>query len=288
MSADNFIIKHWQAELQVFQQNLLSLKEQINPEPVHDLRVAVKKLSSYLKLYSILFNEKNVKDAFAKTKELFSVLGRHRNIEISKQLLLSLTGNNKSVLNSVFIYLQLLQEQVIPYGQQSLLQYEKTGLDELTNQVEQDIQTLDTEETKNKVKDIIISSLENFKHDLKHFEKKSHLIRKSLKDIFYWLKILPEGFVLTKSMIKTIDKILDHLGNIQDHEVVITNLRNYRKTILSNALMEFDMIKKIEASAAKKKDGFSKKAHKMTQELLSKIHKKNKSDKGRLSAPGGS
>ena len=288
MPADNFIIKHWQAELQVFQQNFLLLKEQINAEPVHDLRVAIKKLRSYLNLYGVLFKEKNFKDAFAKTKELFSVLGRHRNIEISKQLLLSLTGNNKSSLNSVFIYLQLLEEQVIPYCRQSLLQYEKTGLDELTNQIEQDIQTLDIDETKNKVKDIIISSLENVKHDLKHFEKKSHLIRKSLKDIFYWLKILPEEFVLTKSRIKTIDKILDHLGNIQDHEVMITNLKNYRKTILSNALVEFDVVKKIEANATAKKDGFLKKADKMTEELLSKIHKKNKSDKSRLSAPGGS
>jgi len=279
MPADNFIIKHWQAELQVFQQNFLLLKEQINAEPVHDLRVAIKKLRSYLNLYTILFKEKNFKDAFEKTKELFSVLGRHRNIEISKQLLLSLTGNNKGSLNSVFIYLQLLEEQVIPYCRQSLLQYEKIGLDELTNQIEQDIQTLDIDKAKNKVKDIIISSLENVKHDLKHFEKKSHLIRKSLKDIFYWLKILPEEFVLTKPRIKTIDKILDHLGNIQDHEVIITNLRNYRKTILSNALVEFDVVKKIETNATKKKDEFLKKAHKMTEELLSEIHKKNKATK---------
>jgi CHAD domain-containing protein len=273
MPGDNFIVRHWQAELLVFDKNLLLLKEQINPEPVHDLRVAVKKLRSYLKLYTILFNGKDSGKAFEKTKELFSVLGKQRNIEISKQLLLLLTDKNKSVLNSLFIYLQLLQEQSTQYCQQALQQYEKTNLDELTTQLEQDTQSLNTEDLANKIKDIIISSLQNVKRNLKHFQKKSHLIRKLFKDIFYWIKILPEGFVFTKSEIKTINKILDHLGNIQDHEVLLINLKNFRKIILSNSLAEYDLIKKIEGRAKKKKDNLLEKANRITEELIEKTVK---------------
>jgi CHAD domain-containing protein len=276
MPSDNFIVRHWQAELQIFHQNFLLLKEQMNPEPIHDLRVSVKKLRSYLKLYIVLFKKEDTEELFAKTKELFSVLGKHRNIEMSKQLLLSFADKNNPVVNSLFVYLQLLQDQISQYCQQVLQQYETTSLDELTSQLEQAFEGIGTEETANKVKDMILSSLQSIKHNLKHFKNKSHLVRKRLKDVLYWLKISPDDLVFTKSGIKTIDKILDHLGNVQDYEVLITNLKNFQKTILANSLVEYDLIKKIRNKAKKKKDILLRKANEITKELISKVPKKEK------------
>src|SRR4030095_4329144 len=123
MPADNSIVRHWQTELKVFDQNLLLLKEQLSPDAIHDLRVAVKKLRSYLKLWAILFNKKHEKDSFETTNQLFSILGKHRNIEISKGLLPSFINKNQRVPESLLVYIHLLQEQVIPYCQQALRQY---------------------------------------------------------------------------------------------------------------------------------------------------------------------
>jgi vacuolar-type H+-ATPase subunit H len=61
------------------------------------------------------------------------------------------------------------------------------------------------------------------------------------------------------------------LGNIQDHEVLITNLKNFRKAILSDAMKEYDMIKKMEGKAEKKKDDLLEKANELTQELIASI-----------------
>ena len=273
MPGDNPLLRHWQTEIRVFQKNFSLLNEQMNVEAIHDLRVAIKKLRSYFKLYAALFKKKNTEELFTGTKKIFSVLGRHRNIEMSKQLLLSFAGKNKQVLDPLLVYLQLLQDQISDYGRQVLQQYETKDLNDLTNELEQDFQDFNIEEILNKVKEIMTSSIENIKRDLKHFKNRSHLIRKHLKDIFYWSKIFDDEVVFTKSQIKTIDKILDLLGSIQDHEVLVTNLKYFRKNILSGGLTEYDLIKKIETGVEKKKERLLERANKMTEELMLKFHK---------------
>src|SRR5215831_4740314 len=95
MAQDNPILRHWHLELHVFSKNFSVLQQQMNVDAVHDLRVAVKKLRCYFRLYLALSSQKRDKVAFAATRELFSVFGRHRNIEISRKLLVSFAGKNK-------------------------------------------------------------------------------------------------------------------------------------------------------------------------------------------------
>jgi len=106
------------------------------------------------------------------------------------------------------------------------------------------------------------------KHDLKHFNERSHLVRKELKNIFYWAKIFEDDGLLTKAQMRSIDKILEHLGNIQDHEVMIANLKNFRKTILSKGVEEYEFIKKIELRAQRKKNVLLEKAQHATEQLV--------------------
>lgn len=273
MPGDNPILRHWHTELGVFQKNLSLLNEHMNVEAVHDLRVAIKKLRSYFKLYLALFKKKNNGELFGETKKLFSVLGRHRNIAMSKQLLLSFTGKDKQVSDLVLLHLQLLQDQIGEYGLQVLHQYEKKNLDDLTNELDQSFQNINTEESVNSVKNVIRSSMENIKRDLKHFKSRSHLIRKHLKDIFYWSKIFDDDVVSTKLQIKAMDKVLDLLGNIQDHAILVTNLKYFRKTILSSGLREYDVLKKIETRVERKKERLLERANKMTEELMLKFPK---------------
>jgi CHAD domain-containing protein len=271
MPGDHFIMRHWQVELQHFNQNLLLLREQINPEPIHDLRVAVKKLRSYIKLYAMLCNRKEVEEMLVNTKALFAVLGKHRNIEITRELLLQFSVKEKAGLSSLLLYLQLLQDQIAPFCQQAIQQYQKKELDDLTDLLQQDFANSNVEGVAAKVKEVITSAVESIKRDLKHFKKKSHLIRKRLKDIFYWSNMFETEVFFTKRQLKRLDKILDYLGNIQDHEVMITNLKNFRKTILPGNATEYNSIKKIEATADKKKEIFSGKANRATKELVEEI-----------------
>jgi len=278
MPDENPILIYWRSELEVFTKNLLSLKEQINEEAIHDLRVAIKKLRSCFKTYSALINKKPQKELPAGVSSLFSILGRHRNIEMSKKLLLPLGGKNANLLKPILVYLQLLQDQASEYSRPSIQQFQLGRLETLTNQIGTGLEHLNKEEILSKTNEIVDSSLKKVEDDLKHFKEKSHLVRKKLKDVFYQSKMFHGKSLLTKPQLKTLDTILDHLGNIQDHEVLILNLKNFRKTILSNKMKEYSMIKRIEERAKKKKDELLEKAYRSTEELISDYKKEDVKD----------
>ncbi len=268
MPDDNPILRHWQIELKVFNKNLSILQQQLDTDAIHDLRVAIKKLRSYFKLYVTLFDKKDIGNHFSKTKELFSVLGKHRNIEMSRQLVLLSAEKNKQSLNSLLAYLEMLQNQTGKYCRQTIEHYEKTDLNDLTIRMRTDFKNYSIEETSDKLRGQIEISFERIKHDLKHFKEKSHVVRKELKDIFYRLKIFENDSPAITAQIEAIDKILNHLGDTQDNEVLATNLKNFRKTILPRENPEYDAIKKTETQAKNKKDTFLNKADKMTHRLL--------------------
>lgn len=272
MTGENAILRHWHAELQVFHQNFSLLERQMDQEAIHDLRVAIKKLRSYMRLHEGLFNKKQPQEMIAAIKEVFSVFGRHRNIDVARRLLLAFPGNNKLGSSALLVYLQLLQDQVTPYCQQSIRNFDTQRLDNFTEELHKDTQNLTGAETVAMVQDMVVSSVKTVKHDLKHFRNKSHLVRKRLKDIFYWSKIFDQTVFFTATELKKLNKILDHLGSIQDHEVLITNLKNFRKTILSSALEEYVVIQQMEARVKRKKEVLLEKAKKMTEEVILKDH----------------
>src|SRR6186997_2454292 len=87
MPAPIFILLHWKKQQRIFFQNLAILRKLPDDKAIHDLRVAVKKLRSYLKLLTILFKKIEEEPGFEKTGQLFKVLGKHRDIEMGLLLL---------------------------------------------------------------------------------------------------------------------------------------------------------------------------------------------------------
>ena len=264
---------YWRSELQVFNKNLLSLQQQINEEATHDLRVAIKKLRSCFKIYSDLIEKKHKKELPADFESLFSILGKQRDLEMNKKLLLSFAGKNTALVSPILVYLQLLQDQAVEYGRPSIQQFESKKLDTLTRQMEAGLENLNNEELLSKANEIVNSSVEKVEDDLKHFKERSHLVRKQLKNIFYQSKMFHGKGLFTKSQLKKLDTILDHLGNVHDHDVLISNLKTFRKTILANTMKEYAMIKRIEERAEKKKDNLLERAHRSTEELIAHYKK---------------
>src|SRR5438046_1465808 len=123
---DHFLLPHWKKELQVFHENLLVLQRSPDTEAVHDLRVAIKKLRSYTKLYSILFKDEKAKGFLSGTKNLFSVLGKQRNIEMSIELLKrsKLRGRFTSIQKHFEFYLKETKHRSIS----ALQKYKTDGL----------------------------------------------------------------------------------------------------------------------------------------------------------------
>ena len=268
MVPDNPIVRHWQVELKNFSTNLSLLQQQISTDPVHDLRVAVKRLRSYFKLYTAICGMEYHKKTFSQTTELFSVLGKHRNIEMSRDLLLSMVQKNREMLTPLLRYLELTLDEAAEYCRRSIQEYAMQELPTLTTTVEEGLKDVSAEDLLRMTGDLVASSLERTTHHMAHFEEKSHLVRKALKDIFYWVKIFDEDELLKKAEVKTIDDILNRLGLIQDHEVMITIAKSFRHTLLARGTGEYEFIKKIESRAKRKKKALLEEAKDMTDELI--------------------
>ena len=273
MPDEHPILLYWRAELKIFNENLLLLREQLTADPIHDIRVAIKKLRSCLKLCLHIVKDDHEKKLLVHTSALFSVLGRHRNLEISKNLLLSFAEKDAASLNSAFVFLQLLQDQAGEYCKESLQNYKKNELDELTSELENKLKNHNDQEILEAAQEILLSSIEQVKTDLKHFEEKFHLVRKQLKNVFYQAKMFGNELLFTKPQLKAIDKTLSHLGDIQDHEILISNLKSFRKLILSKSIDDYHLIKKIEDEAKEKQEELLEKANRSTEELVSRYDK---------------
>jgi len=162
-----------------------------------------------------------------------------------------------------------LQDQITPFCKKTIEDFSEEPLEKWTGEVREDLESLGLDELGIRARKAIAGSIKTVKHDLKHFKKKSHLIRKRLKDIFYWSNIFEQDVFFTRQQVKSLDKILDYLGSVQDHEVLTTNLANFRKTILTGSLQEYDLVKRIELTTEKKKNVLLEKASDMTEKLLS-------------------
>lgn len=272
MPGDNPILRHWQVQRKVLHDNLSRLREKMDEDAIHDLRVAIKKLRSYVKLYGHLCHKKDA-DELTSIRKLFSVFGKHRNMSITRKLLTSFSETKAVNPNSLLIYLQLLQDQITPFCQQTLHDFNEVQLDDFTKRLNEHFQNTDQSELCVAVKGLIGSATKTVSRDLDHFKKKSHLIRKHLKDIFYWSHLFDEEIYFPKPELKRLDKILDHLGSVQDHEVLKENLKNFRKAILANSLTEYELVKKMEFKVKKKKDALLDKANTMAEELMANVQK---------------
>jgi CHAD domain-containing protein len=65
----------------------------------------------------------------------------------------------------------------------------------------------------------------------KHFHKNAHEIRKQLKDVYYWLKICPKALAESFINIKVLDRVLNYLGNFQDHFILKKKIKQYIKDL---------------------------------------------------------
>jgi len=262
----SFLIRHWKKELQVFHKNLLLLQNSSNPEAIHDLRVSIKKLRSYSKLYSALFKNDQPIPFLAETKKLFSVLGKQRNIEISLELLNQFKA--KGLLPSIQKHFEFYLEETKQRSSSALREYKADGLRSLTIDIEKTVSDIDDETIKPRLLKLIRSSINEVRRLVKDFDKNYHLVRKKLKDIFYWSDIFPTDLYFSKQELKTLKSILDDLGNLQDHEVLRTNVQHYRQIVVAKGCSEYGKAKKLEESVNREKQELLDRADKMISAVL--------------------
>lgn len=273
MRHSNFILLYWRKEQKEFNKNFRILRHGPDKKAVHDLRVAIKKLRACLKLYAIITNKKDWQSLFIETKKLFSVLGKERDVEICLELVNEDEKENESGYSNAKSYLRSMLLTMQSWTQQALKNYSKTELANLTLLLSQGANKPSKESLIEKTIEAINDNLQQ----IKNFYKKPHKIRKLLKDVYYWLKMLPKNTVADDTLEKELEKILDDFGNWQNDEVFLSKVKHFRKDNLPDVFKEYDSLKTLEKNAEEGKEKLLKNALHKTKQLPKKVSKR-KSD----------
>jgi hypothetical protein len=155
----------------------------------------------------------------------------------------------------------------------ALTEYNLAALNKLTDKMEKTISIQPEQLIKNKAEYIFESTLHEVRHELHRFDENFHLIRKKLKDVFYWSKMLPGNFYFSDDETKILDNALENLGSGHDCEIMKKQARQYRGNFVIKGSHEFMTLKEFEKLLKENKQKKLDDAHELIKELL-KEHKK--------------
>lgn len=270
MPATFFILLHWKRQQRVFLQNMAKLTTQRDTKTVHDFRVAIKKLRSYLKLLTLLLNKTGDENSFKKTEQLFNVLGKYRDIEIGLLLVESFEKENKTTYTAFRFHMKVALQRTEIWVQNALTKYDENELPVLTQQLEEELKETNRQELLDKTSNVLNKEFKKLKQLAAHLQGKPHEVRKMLKNIFYWVSIGPKDFFpINKAGISKLKKSLDHLGDWQDHEMLCRKIKHFRKDFVPDSREEYPLLKELEKNIESKMETKLQKADKEIQELIS-------------------
>ena len=246
MPALNFLLKNWNKEQRIFFINLAILKKEINPSAIHDLRVCVKKLRAYLKLYGIICRQPDWKNDFTDTEKLFSILGKHRDLEMNIRILELHEKENLSEypLFKVQLHanLKLSSLRIKP----AINDYEEEELKNIGVNIKANLVTLTDDAISTQIEKVVQLHLKKISHHAKKIFSEAHDTRKLMKDVYYWTGLYPGDIFMLTPQKKKLDKILDGLGKWQDHEVLSTNVKHFRQDLVAKGTDEYHDLKRLE------------------------------------------
>ena len=224
MEGSNLILKNWLQQVKIFNDNLLISRKRPTKISVHDLRVAVKKLRSYLRLKQHLIGE-DWKGSFSTITALFKSFGRLRDYDMSLTLIRK--SERKEVLSFIFFkeYLAANRSLTRKWAKQNAIKFNEHEPENFNEQFK--LITGSNSEISEKVIQLSVLKIKKVKKLAKHFHKNAHEIRKQLKDLYYWLKICPKEVAESFVNMKVLDRVLNYLGSFQDHFILKKKIKQY-------------------------------------------------------------
>lgn len=272
MADNNLIFQNWKKEQQVFNKNFAILKKHNEKEAVHDLRVAVKKLRATLELFVLLTNEPLWKYPLTETEKLFNISGKQRDIEMALEVLGILEKEAGKRYSEFRRHLQISLSAAIKWTNAAINEYKKKELGAIALLIKDEKSIQDQEEVKHKLIALIKDSLEKSKD----YFKEPHKLRQYLKEIYYWIKMLPENSATVIEYEKELHHVLDELGQWQDLEMLEIKIKHFRKDYLPKTFPEYDSIKSLQETIQAKEKELLRTTLNKIRKMISKLQEMEK------------
>lgn len=268
------ILQYWKKSQKDFENNLTILQQQINTDAVHDIRVAIKKLRAFLNLYMIVKNEPDFEILLSKTNDLFDVLGRYRDIEICLAQTIAFEKDTGRSCKEFKSCLQSLLKITRAWANQEIHRFHKKELAKIALLLKQDSSLADNIMFSKALAAVIINQLAETK---KHF-RQPHLVRRNLKEIYYWVPLFDNESTQDTWYQKELHSILDDLGNWQDQEILDVRIRHFRKDYLPKSFEEYERLKDFQNKIKDSKKVLLKAANSKARRWIKKVTDKEKSE----------
>lgn len=223
----NTISEHWVSLQKKFEILLAQLKQQNSKEGVHDIRVLIKHFNAYNRLYENILYKKRKTDKLTDTKTFFSSLGRQRDLEMSLELLQAFgEKTGKSYLAFSGFILAILRDTKLD-ANKSVSSFNHSEIIKKGEEIKLRLSYISEEGMAGIIKKECKKIISKTKLFAKKFTKNAHAIRKQLKRLSYWLKLLPEQSLLSKREINSLNTLLDELGKWQDNRMLIKEMDSF-------------------------------------------------------------
>lgn len=223
MEEENLILKSWLEQEKIFIDNLLISRKRLTRDSVHDLRVAVKKLRSYLRLKKQLTGE-GWKKSFLEITGLFQSFGRVGDFDNALTLIRQAERRESLLFPFFKEYLVVNRSLARKWAKKDAINFKEEKVEPLGKRLNI---TMTGAEISEKIIELSTVKIKKAKQLSKQFEKNAHKIRKQLKDIYYWIRILPKETGENFIDLKALDNMLSYLGSWQDCFVLRNKIKQY-------------------------------------------------------------
>lgn len=254
MPAVNFILANWEEQKKIFFYNLNLLGKKPEPEAVHDLRIAVKKLRSYLRLLEKVSGTE-WKTPFTALDYLFKTLGTHRDVEMSLSLLKKHPYTQAETLLYFKQYLLAQHTLTRRWTKSAARKFNKDSFQSL-NQLMASFSFFTNEELTFLIRQYSREKMDRAVKLARNFVAEAHEIRKLLKDLYYWIRMSPPEAQPPLQHVKKLEKLLATLGHSQDHFLFKEKLKLFRKDLVPGKHPPYEAIKKLEQKSTHRQNYF--------------------------------
>jgi CHAD domain-containing protein len=258
-TTENFLLLQWGEQLKVFNKNLALIQRSPDKKNIHDFRVAFKKLKCFVQL-STEFGSSDCSSCFDEIKKLFAVAGKFRDLQMSLELIKEATEKTKAPMTLFEKTMRSLLIQAKKWTIEQAKGFDDKAINKSTECMSSSIGKMSEKELTAGIKKIANHAIKKIKSLLQDLSDEAHEVRKWLKKLFYWLEVCPVNPVLNQKKMKTLHKILDHLGDWHDHSVMEKRTREFRKAYLAKGTKEYEDGLIVEKSVAGEKSKFLRKA----------------------------
>jgi CHAD domain-containing protein len=221
----NSIVNAWIREQTVFLENHAIIRQSPTKDAVHDLRVSIKKLRSYLSL-----NRKNGgedhRENFAAVKQLFRVTGKFRDLEVCLSHIEKFKTEFPTLSATLANYFGSMLGTTQSWVRRETKSFHTGTLTTLGQQLSAGIGNESNARLRAHICEQVSLNLEGMQ-DIT--SSNFHEARKRGKEVLYWSDAAPSPQIFSKKERKDLERMLDLLGKKQDGLVVSRSLERFRK-----------------------------------------------------------